>query len=46
MEASIHWHAYGEQKTPHVCLYQRPLKSCKMNERFVLEPHQGMNQDS
>jgi hypothetical protein len=45
MEASIQWHAYEVQKTLHVCLYLKLLKSYKTIELFALEARVGKDQE-
>lgn len=46
VEASIQWHASEVQRSPHECLYQKLLISCKMNELLAFESQAGTGQGS
>ncbi|GMQ05836.1 hypothetical protein CsSME_00050691 [Camellia sinensis var. sinensis] len=44
-KGGIHWRAFEEPKTHHVCLYQMQLKPCRTSKLLASEVQENMNQD-
>lgn len=45
-EASIQWRVFEELRNHREYWYQRPSKSCRMNEHLAVQAHLRMDRDS